>query len=105
MRKRSNSPPTQCFSGINTRKIHNERARRVGRTTVPQRLLPCSVKPLVPLLSLLENHSSHHSTHHDAQQRAQQQQEDLPAGERRSPEVPGGVIDVVCEPRRVDSNE
>lgn len=56
-----------------------------------------SVKPLVPLLSLLENHSSHHGAHDDAQQGAQQQQEDLPACEGRAAEVPGGIVNVVCE--------
>lgn len=54
-----------------------------------------SVKPFVPLLSLLENHSSHHGAHHDAQQSAQQQQEHLPAGERRAAEVSGRIVDVV----------
>lgn len=55
-----------------------------------------SVKPLVPLLSLLENDSAHHGAHYDSQQSAQQEQEDLPAGEGRASEVPGGIVDVVC---------
>ena len=54
-----------------------------------------SVEPLVPLLSLLENHSSHHSAHHDSQQSAQQEQEDLPARQGRAAEVSGGVVNVV----------
>lgn len=54
-----------------------------------------SVKPFVPLLSLLENHSSHHGAHHDPQQSAQQQQEDLPAGERRAAEVSSRIVNVV----------
>lgn len=59
-----------------------------------------SVEPLVPLLSLLEDHGAHHGAHHDPQQGAQQQQEDLPAGERRPSEVSGGIVDVVCGRRR-----
>lgn len=55
-----------------------------------------SVKPLVPLLSLLENDGSHHGAHHDSQQSAQQEQEDLPARERGAAEVSGGIVDVVC---------
>ena len=66
-------------------------------------LLP-SVKPLVPLLSLLENYSSHHSAHNDPQQSTQQQQEDLPAGEGRASEVSGGIVDVVCGGRRRKSS-
>ena len=55
-----------------------------------------SVKPLVPLLPLLEDDGSDHGAHHDPQQRAQQQQEHLPAGQRRAAEVSGRVVDVVC---------
>lgn len=104
------SPPTQCFKDINIctifrkTKIHIGCAQSFDWKTVHHPANASSslssVKPLVPLLSLLENHSSHHSAHHDSQQRTQQKQEDLPAGEGRAAEVSSGIVDVVCEGRR-----
>ena len=114
------SLPMQCFKDINIctifrKKIHIECAESViWKQFIPRQnplslsfflalslaislSSPSSVKSLVPLLSLLENYGSHHSAHHDSQQSTQQEQEDLPAGERRSAEVTGRIINVVCE--------
>lgn len=56
----------------------------------------CSVKPLVPLLSLLENYGSHDGAHDDSQQSTQQEQEDFPPSEGRAPEVSSRIVNVVC---------
>lgn len=55
------------------------------------------VEALVPLLALLEDHSSHHGADDDAQQRAEQEQEHLPARQRPASEIPRRVIHIVCK--------